>query len=111
MRVVVWGLVFVTVACGASSLFSEAWGQRREARPEVATGTGQLIAVASDNGGGPQQVVLIDPQARVMGVYHVDRTTGELSLKSVRNVHWDLMMDEFNGSNPSPREIRSLLPR
>ena len=25
---------------------------------------------------------------------------------SVRNIHWDLQMMEFNGVNPLPREIR-----
>jgi hypothetical protein len=44
-----------------------------------------------------------------MSVYHIDRQTGEIALRSVRNVAWDLQMEEFNGVSPSPREIRSLL--
>jgi hypothetical protein len=31
-----------------------------------------------------------------------------LSLKSVRNVAWDLMIEDFNSANPTPREIRAL---
>ena len=69
----------------------------------------QLIAFSSDVGQGSQQITLIDPRSRVMGVYHLDRATGQITLKSVRNVHWDLLMDEFNGVSPSPREIHSLL--
>jgi hypothetical protein len=43
-------------------------------------------------------------------VYQVDPRSGAIALKSVRNIHWDLQMDEFNsGGNPSPKEIRSLL--
>ena len=44
-----------------------------------------------------------------MAVYHIDTTTGEIVLKSVRNIHYDLKMIEFNGTSPLPREIRSLL--
>ena len=44
-----------------------------------------------------------------MAVYHVDRATGKITLKSVRNVRWDLLLDEFNGTNPAPREIRALV--
>jgi hypothetical protein len=44
----------------------------------------------------------------VIAVYHVDRATGALSLKSVRNVHWDFQIEDFNSANPTPREIRAL---
>ena len=71
----------------------------------------QLITLSLDLGQSGQQVTLIDTRQRVMGVYHIDRTSGEISLKCVRNTHWDLLMDEFNGASPSPREIRSLLQR
>jgi hypothetical protein len=43
-----------------------------------------------------------------MSVYHIDGS-GEISLRSVRAFHWDLMMDDFNGVSPSPREIRALV--
>jgi hypothetical protein len=67
----------------------------------------ELIALSYDSE-GRQQVTLIDPRTRVMAVYHVDRATGALSLKSVRNVHWDLQIEDFNSANPTPREIRAL---
>ena len=35
--------------------------------------------------------------------------SGQITLKSVRNVQGDLLMDDFNAGNPTPREIRSLL--
>lgn len=70
---------------------------------------GDLMAFSSDSGTGPAQVTLIDVKTRVMCVYHVDRTTGAIELKSVRNVQWDLLMEEFNGVRPLPREIRDLL--
>lgn len=70
---------------------------------------GQLIALLGSAGQGAQQVTIIDPELRVMGVYHIDPGSGEISLRSVRNFRWDLMMDEFNGLSPSPNEIRTLL--
>ncbi len=68
-----------------------------------------LIALSSDASESHQQVTLIDTKTHVMSVYHIDRRTGEIALKSVRNVQWDLRMEEFNGVSPSPREIRTLL--
>jgi hypothetical protein len=71
---------------------------------------GDLMALASDSGVGGQQLVLVDARTRVIGVYHVDRGTGQVVLKCVRNVQADLSMDDFNSGIPSPQEIRSLLP-
>jgi hypothetical protein len=105
------------VLWGAWSQQPAAFGQRPLTAPGPANapnqsvGSGELIALSFDVGNGRQQITLVDPRTRMIGVYHVDPASGELSLKSVRNVHWDLQMDEFNGTTPSPREIRSLLGR
>jgi hypothetical protein len=69
---------------------------------------GDLMAFSSELSNGPAQVTLIDAKSRVMCVYHVDRE-GKIELKSVRNVQWDLLIEEFNGVSPLPREIRALL--
>jgi hypothetical protein len=58
--------------------------------------------------GQPQVVTVIDSAARVMAVYHVDRASGEITLKSVRNMTWDLQMLEFNSGEPLPQEIRDM---
>jgi hypothetical protein len=76
---------------------------------DKATPSGQLMALSAELADGRQQITLIDPRTRVMSVYQIDRASGEISLKSVRSVHWDLLMDEFNSDSPTPREIRSLL--
>jgi len=68
-----------------------------------------LIALTSSMGDHRQQLMVVDPELKVLGVYHVDGTTGEIVLKSVRNIHWDLQMMEFNGTSPTPREIRTQL--
>lgn len=56
-----------------------------------------------------QQVTIVDPRTRVIGVYHVDAATGAISLRSVRNINWDLQMTEFNAAHPAPQEVRSLV--
>ncbi|UUO08431.1 hypothetical protein M4951_08960 [Blastopirellula sp. J2-11] len=79
--------------------------------PYAASPSGSLISHSTNTALGMQQVVLIDPQTRVMGVYHVDGTTGKISLKSVRNLHWDLLLEAHNSTNPSPSEIKASLGR
>jgi hypothetical protein len=71
-------------------------------------GTG-LIAVSSTLDEKHQQIAVIDPRLQVMSVYHVELASGEITLRSVRNFHWDLQMMQYNGSNPLPMEIRALL--
>jgi hypothetical protein len=61
--------------------------------------------------GLPLTVTVVDTRQRVMAVYHVDRTTGESTLKSVRNITWDLQMTDFNTGKPLPQDIRNGLPR
>jgi hypothetical protein len=81
------------------------------ASPERSFATGDaLLSHSIELGDGRQQITLIDARTRSLAVYQVDPRTGAIALKSVRNVNWDLQMDEFNcGGNPSPKEIRSLL--
>ena len=73
--------------------------------------TGELIALTSDLPGEHQQVTVIDAKARIMSVYHIENKSGVISLKSVRNISADLMMDEFNTESPLPREIRAILTK
>lgn len=70
---------------------------------------GDLMAFSSETGSGPAQITLIDVKKRSMCVYHVDRTTGQIELKSVRNVQCDLLLEEFNSVKPLPSELRRLL--
>jgi hypothetical protein len=85
--------------------FPEAQAQRPPGERAAAS---DLIALSYDGGDGRQQVTVVDPHNRVMAVYHIDRATGGLSLKSVRHLTWDLLIEDFNSANPTPREIRAL---
>ena len=120
MRVAAFGLsvlAVLVVVLSAISFDPSAYAQTPKeptAQPVLPSriplaAAGDLMAFSSELGNGPAQVTLIDAKSRVMCVYHVDRTTGQIELKSVRNVHWDLLIEEFNGVRPLPREIRALL--
>jgi len=69
----------------------------------------EVIAFSYPAGEGRQQVTVIDPKSLRLAVYHVEVATGQVSLKSVRSIAWDLQIEEFNSASPLPREIRSLV--
>jgi len=67
---------------------------------------GELIAVPSPMGDKGQLLTVLDPRQQSMGVYWIEAGTGKITLRSVRNIRFDLMMTDFNGDNPLPKEIR-----
>ena len=87
----------------------DVWRTQLHAQPPATRPKGELIALNSDVEAGRQQIVVIDSKSRVMSVYHIDHATGVISLKSVRNIHADLLLDEFNTESPLPKEIRAIL--
>lgn len=60
---------------------------------------------------GYQQMTVVDSRTNRLAVYHVSQATGEIQLKSVRDISADLQLDHFNGSDPLPSAIRSMLNR
>ncbi|MFW6170796.1 MAG: hypothetical protein ACODAD_09930 [Planctomycetota bacterium] len=121
MRLMVFSVVGVAGLVGLGWLLSlDSWAQDRSSKPlkeqpvvparVPVAASGDVIAFCSDTPGGPSQVTLIDVKTRSMCVYHIDRSAGsKIELKSVRNVRWDFMMEEFNGLAPLPGEIRALI--
>jgi hypothetical protein len=77
----------------------------------IRSGGSDLITHVTAADGQPQVVTVIDPRQRVLAVYHVDRATGSISFKSLRNVTWDLQMIDYNSGDPLPQDIRNGLPR
>ena len=68
-----------------------------------------MITVSTPLGDQRQQLTVIDTRQRVMCVYQIDNVSGEIALRSVRNIHWDLQLSEFNSASPLPREVRSMI--
>jgi hypothetical protein len=108
-KAVVGALALATLALTALAVAvgpSVGFAQRPVATP---SGGGELLTLATPAGEHHQQVTVIDPATRTMAVYHIDTVSGEIVLKSVRNIHYDLKMMEFNGASPLPGEIRAIL--
>jgi hypothetical protein len=97
-------LLVIAVLAGRGSSEPSAAAQG----PVTPSAPAALIAHVTATDGGPQAVTVIDPGQRVMAVYHVDKTTGEIALKSVRNLTWDLQLMEFNSGKPLPQDIREM---
>ena len=68
-----------------------------------------LIVVSANVRDQYQQMTIIDPKRRTMAVYHQDFATGVPVLRSVRSFEFDLQLEQFNGKEPLPDEIRALL--
>lgn len=111
MRTTVIGLVFgVALVLAFWGLFperSQVFAERPVSIPSQEGGG--LITLTNPASEGRQQLTVIDQQRMVISVYHLNLTTGEIELKAVRKIEWDLQMVEFNGVSPLPRDIRSML--
>ena len=58
---------------------------------------------------GGQQLVVMDAQKSVLACYHTN-VNGEIELKSIRNITWDLQMQAFNDkSELKPDDIQALI--
>jgi hypothetical protein len=106
----------VVVAAGVLSAGAWLWqvaGQNAVAAPVMPgnLSAGGFITHVLDDEGRPQRVIVIDSASRVMAVYDVVRDSGEIQLKSVRNITADLQMLEFNSGAPSPADIQETLQR
>ena len=106
MAIIGAGVAFVVSGLGRHcSLYAQFPSAQRDGGP----GSGDLIALSSDATEDHQQVTVIDPQTRVMSVYHISHASGTIKLVSVRSIQADLRMDEYNTDSPLPREIRAIL--
>lgn len=110
MRTAVLGAMVLTVVALAAAAVAvgphEAYGQRGATAPAAGGG---LITLTTAAGEHREQLTVIDPETRTLAVYHIDTASGEVVLKSVRNIHYDLRMMEFNGTSPLPGEIRAIV--
>ena len=110
MRNLIWGIL---VLVGLGTLVAGDGFDQDAVPAQVALArmgpTADLIAMTTPASEGRQQVIVVDPKSRSMSVYHIDLQTGAIALKSVRNIHADLMMDQLNTASPLPKEIRAML--
>ena len=114
MRIVVLGIFLVVASLIAAAGFGaggETTGQPSPAQMMQAAARGELIALDTMVGDKIQQITIVDPKRRSMSVYHVELETGKIQLRSVRNINWDLSIEEYNAARPLPHEIRLQIER
>ena len=110
MRSTVWNAVAGTLLLGCLSLVSlRDMTDNQSQKTNTFVSQDGIIALHLEGSEASDAVALLDTKLRVMSIYHVERQSGEVHLKSVRNVTWDLQLDEYNGVSPSPKEIKSLV--
>ena len=58
---------------------------------------------------GRQMLLVVDPENRALAVYHVDPAGGTVTLKSSRDISWDLLVGDFNAQEPRPAALKKML--
>jgi hypothetical protein len=104
------GLVMgaVAVAEPRGEYFAQRAALPASPAPMAAVGT-ELIVVPTSLGDKMQMLTVVDPRQRVLSVYHIEMGSGKIALKSVRNIRWDLQINDLNNENPLPQQIQALL--
>jgi hypothetical protein len=112
-RVAVFG---ATILCAAGAV-----GLWMGARQAAAQRPGRAGPVAGSQAGGPlwtmstpledgrQLLVVLDQEQRTVAIYHLDPATGTLTLKSTRDIRWDLLVGDFNAQEPKPSALQKML--
>lgn len=79
--------------------------------PSAAAGdpASPLWTLATPLDDGRQMLLMVDQQNRTLAIYHVDPATGTLTLKSTRDIRWDLMVEDFNCQEPRPAALKKML--
>lgn len=60
-------------------------------------------------GDAGQRVIVFDKDRFTLAVYEVDMLGGRIALRSVRQVQWDLALEEFNSLPPKPAEVQAMM--
>jgi len=102
------GTVVVATICGSGGMAAQRAG-RALPPPGTNESSGPLWTLATPLDDGRQMLLVVDQQNRTMAIYHVDPGTGTLTLKSTRDVRWDLMVEDFNCQEPRPAALKKML--
>jgi hypothetical protein len=102
------GAVVAAAILGNGGLAAQRAGR---SLPPVGTNdqTGPLWTLATPLDDGRQMLLVVDQQNRAMAIYHVDPANGTLTLKSTRDVRWDLLVEDFNCQEPRPAALKKML--
>jgi len=78
-------------------------------RPAAPAGNGPLWISESRLDDTRRLLVVIDEVGRHAALYHVDAAAGTLTLKSTRDISWDLSVGDFNAQEPRPAALQRML--
>jgi|APCry1669189000_1035189.scaffolds.fasta_scaffold144900_1 hypothetical protein len=85
-------------------------GQLAAQRPPAAAAEGSSLWISeSPLGEASRLLIVVDPVGRHAALYHVDAAAGTLTLRSTRDIAWDLLVDDFNGQEPRPAALKKML--
>ena len=54
-------------------------------------------------------MIVIDQQTKVLAIYHIDTSTGMVTLRSTRTLGYDLQLEDFNATDPRPTALKNML--
>lgn len=97
--------VGLAAAVAAAGLVWSVEAQQPQAMPNFGA-AGQLITYLIPSADAkPTALTIVEPATKRIVVYHIDRTSGEITLKSARDITGDLILDYWNSPGISPQEI------
>jgi len=99
--------VFAVAVFGSGGMAAQRAGRSLPAGPSDQSGSLWTLATPLDD--GRQMLLVVDQQNRSMAIYHVEPASGTLTLKSTRDIRWDLMVEDFNGQEPRPAALKKML--
>ena len=96
---------WLALAAAAALLGSRDLAAQRAARPLADAGGLWISDAAIDD--ARRMMIVVDPATRHAAVYHVDAATGALTLRSTRDITWDLLVDAgaVVGVHPPPQHV------
>jgi len=98
------------LAAGFLAVVAAGWqGADLAAQRPAPPGRGPLWISESPLDEGRRLLLVVDEEGRHAAVYHIDAAAGTLTLKSCRDLTWDLTLDDFNAQEPKPDTLRNML--
>ncbi len=73
------------------------------------TATDPLWVSTTPLEGNRQLVIVVDQQTKVLAIYHIDTSTGMVTLRSTRTLGYDLQLEDFNATDPRPNALKNML--
>ncbi len=54
-------------------------------------------------------LIVVDQESRRTAIYQINGQTGTLTLRSTRDISWDLLVSDFNAQEPRPAALQKML--